>query len=125
MMERRRKRKKNTNTCDTYESHLRNHILPFAGHRTASSLRRPDSMAFVDYLLDKEGIDSACTVVQIFKTWRILVHYMLDEDVRSLPTSWRGSNSPTSHHASKSHCLLGRSRQSRQRCEGSRRATRS
>ncbi|GAA2924469.1 site-specific integrase [Streptomyces erythrogriseus] len=81
MMERRRKRKKNTNTCDTYESHLRNHILPFAGHRRASSLRRPDSMAFVDYLLDKEGLDSACTVVQIFKTWRILVHYMLDEDV--------------------------------------------
>jgi integrase len=81
MMERRRKRKKNTNTCDTYQSHLRNHILPFAGHRPASSLRRPDSMAFVDYLLDKEGLDSACTVVQIFKTWRILVHYMLDEDV--------------------------------------------
>jgi integrase len=81
MLERRRKRKKNANTCDTYESHLRNHILPFAGHRPASSLRRPDSMAFVDYLLDKEGIDSACTVVQIFKTWRILVHYMLDEDV--------------------------------------------
>ncbi|MFF0000994.1 tyrosine-type recombinase/integrase [Streptomyces avermitilis] len=81
MMNRRRKRKKNANTCDTYESHLRNHILPFAGHRTADSLRRPDSMAFVDYLLDKQGIDSACTVVQIFKTWRILVHYMLDEDI--------------------------------------------
>ncbi|MER7922395.1 tyrosine-type recombinase/integrase, partial [Streptomyces sp. NPDC096057] len=64
MMTRRRKRKKNTNTCDTYESHLRNHILPF-----------------VDHLLDKQGIDSACTVVQIFKTWRILMHYMLDEDV--------------------------------------------
>jgi integrase len=81
MMNRRRKRKKNANTCDTYESHLRSHILPFAGHRPASTLRRPDSMAFVDYLLDKQGIDSACTVVQIFKTWRILVHYMLDEDV--------------------------------------------
>jgi integrase len=81
MMNRRRKRQKNANTCDTYESHLRSHIVPFAGHRPASSLRRPDSMAFVDYLLDKEGINSACTVVQIFKTWRILMHYMLDEDV--------------------------------------------
>lgn len=81
MMNRRRKRKKNANTCDTYESHLRSHILPFAGHRNADSLRRPDSMAFIDYLLDKQGIDSACTVVQIFKTWRILVHYMLDEDI--------------------------------------------
>ncbi|MCD7439471.1 site-specific integrase [Streptomyces lincolnensis] len=38
-------------------------------------------MAFVDYLLDKQGIDSACTIVQIFKTWRVLVHYMLDEDI--------------------------------------------
>lgn len=51
MMGRRRKRKKNASTCDTYESHLRSHILPFADHRTATSLRRPYSMAFVDYLV--------------------------------------------------------------------------
>ncbi|MFF7167370.1 hypothetical protein ACFZBP_39365 [Streptomyces sp. NPDC008086] len=81
MMTRRRKRKNNANSSDTYEGHLRSHILPFAGHRPAGNLRRPDSMAFVDYLLDKQGIDSACTVVQIFKTWRILMHCMLDEDV--------------------------------------------
>jgi len=42
-------------------------------------------MAFVDYLLNKEGIDSACTILQIFKTWRILMHYMLDEDVPLSP----------------------------------------
>ncbi|MFD0333881.1 hypothetical protein ACFQZ0_11940 [Streptomyces erythrogriseus] len=125
MMERRRKRKKNTNTCDTYESHLRNHILPFAGHRRASSLRRPDSMAFVDYLLDKEGLDSACTVVQIFKTWRILVHYMLDEDVPLPANIVARIDLPDVTPASKLHCLLGRSPRSQRQCGRSRRATRS
>ncbi|WP_329598730.1 tyrosine-type recombinase/integrase [Streptomyces pseudovenezuelae] len=81
LIERRRKRNKNANTTNTYESHLRNHILPFAGHRPASALRRRDSTALVDWLLVKPSLSSTCTVVQIFKTWRILVHYMLDEDV--------------------------------------------
>jgi len=79
----RRKRSKNRNsrTTNTYESHLRNHILPFAGDRLAGTLRRRDSMTFVDHLIGKPGLDSAHTVRQIFKTWRILMHYMLDEDV--------------------------------------------
>ncbi|WP_230396313.1 site-specific integrase [Streptomyces blattellae] len=81
MIERRRKRNRNARTTSTYECHLRNHILPFAGHRLANTLSRRDSMAFVDHLLDCPGLDSAYTVVQIFKTWRILMHYMLDEDV--------------------------------------------
>jgi integrase len=81
MMKRRRKRQNNVNTSDAYEGHLRNHILPFAGNLGASSLRRRDSVSFVDYLLDKTGINSPRTVRQIFKTWRILMHYMLDEDV--------------------------------------------
>lgn len=81
MMKRRRKRQKNVNTSDAYEGHLRNHILPFAGKLRASSLCRRDSVSFVDYLLDKPGINSPRTVRQIFKTWRILMHYMLDEDV--------------------------------------------
>ncbi|WP_405731201.1 tyrosine-type recombinase/integrase [Streptomyces sp. NBC_01537] len=77
---RKRKRKKNANTTDTYESHIRNHIVPFAGRRLARTLRRRDSMAFVDYLIDKPSV-SPYTAVQIFKTWRILVNYMVDEDV--------------------------------------------
>ncbi|MFI9275213.1 tyrosine-type recombinase/integrase [Kitasatospora sp. NPDC052896] len=81
MIERKRRRKKNANTVDTYDSHLRNHVLPFAGKRVARTLRRRDSAAFVDYLLDKPGIDSHHTVVQVFKTWRILITYMIDEDV--------------------------------------------
>ncbi|MEU9168735.1 site-specific integrase [Streptomyces sp. NPDC048420] len=81
MIERRRKRQKNANTSDAYESHLRNHVLPFAGKRRADTLCRRDSVSFVDYLLDKPGIHSPSTVRQVFKTWRILMHYMVDEDV--------------------------------------------
>lgn len=86
LIERRRRRQKNSNTTAAYEGHLRNHVLPFVGNRRASTLRRRDSMTFVDYLLDKPGIKSPATVVQIFKTWRILLHYMADEDV-SLPSN--------------------------------------
>ncbi|MEY9968540.1 integrase [Streptacidiphilus sp. MAP12-16] len=81
MIERRRKRNKNPNTIDTYESHLRNHIVPFAGTRTAHMLRRIDSTALVDHLLDKPGISSPRTVIQIFKTWKVLIAHMLNEDV--------------------------------------------
>ncbi|MFD5264877.1 tyrosine-type recombinase/integrase [Streptomyces sp. NPDC058335] len=81
IIERKHKRKKNANTTDAYDGHFRNHILPYAGKRRAGSLSRRDSASFVDYLLDKPGINSPRTVVQIFKTWRILMHYMLDEDV--------------------------------------------
>lgn len=76
-----RKKKKRPNTINNYESHLRNHILPFAGDRLPASLRRRDSMAFIDHLLEKPSLRSARTVVQIFKTWRILIHYMTDEDI--------------------------------------------
>ena len=86
MIERKRRRNKNANTVDTYESHLLNHIVPFAGTRLARTLRRRDSAAFVDYLLDKPSLDSPRTVVQVFKTWRILIGYMIDEDV-PLPTN--------------------------------------
>jgi len=86
LIERKRRRNKNPNTIDTYESHLRNHIVPFAGARTARTLRRIDSTALVDRLLDKPGIGSPRTVIQIFKTWKILVAHMLDEDV-PLPTN--------------------------------------
>ncbi|MEV2227870.1 site-specific integrase [Streptomyces phaeochromogenes] len=81
MIERKRRKKKRAGTVDTYESHLRNHIVPFVGNRPAASLRRGDSMAFVDHLLEKPSLGSARTVVQIFKTWRILMHYIVDEDV--------------------------------------------
>ncbi|MCW8382737.1 tyrosine-type recombinase/integrase [Streptomyces justiciae] len=81
MIERKRKKQKRLNTINTYESHLRNHILPFAGNRLPASLRRRDSMAFVDHLLEKPSLRSARTIVQIFKTWRILIHYMMDEDI--------------------------------------------
>ncbi|MGW3422447.1 hypothetical protein [Streptomyces phaeochromogenes] len=86
LIERRHRRQKNSNTTAAYDGHLRNHVLPFVGNRRASTLRRRDSMAFVDCLLDKPGINSPATVVQIFKTWRILLHYMADEDV-SLPSN--------------------------------------
>ncbi|MFJ3824933.1 tyrosine-type recombinase/integrase [Streptomyces nodosus] len=77
----RKKREKNENTTGTYESHLRTHILPFLGGRIAKTLKRGDSMALVDHLIDKPGINSPYYVVQIFKTWRILINYMVDADV--------------------------------------------
>ncbi|GAB2882198.1 site-specific integrase [Streptomyces deserti] len=81
MIERRRKKKKNKNTIDNYASHVRRHIIPFAGKRPAGTLTRRDSMDFVDYIMEKPEINSAYTVAQIFKTWRILVNYMIDADV--------------------------------------------
>ena len=81
IIERKRRRNKNANTVDTYDSHLRNHVVPFVGKRAARTLRRKDSTAFVDHLLDKPGIESHRTVVQVFKTWRTLMGYMIDEDV--------------------------------------------
>ncbi|MGW6460925.1 tyrosine-type recombinase/integrase [Streptomyces sp. NPDC055078] len=80
LIEGRKKRKKNENTTNTYDAHLRVHILPFAGRREAKSLKRRDTMALVDRLLDNPGIGN-CYTVQIYKTWRILVNYMIDSDV--------------------------------------------
>lgn len=81
MIRRKRSRGKRRSTVDLYEGHLRNHILPFAGCRPAASLRRSDSTAFVDHLLDTPSLRSPRSVVQVFKTWRILINYMMDEDV--------------------------------------------
>ncbi|MCX5601216.1 site-specific integrase [Streptomyces phaeochromogenes] len=81
MIERKKKRNKRFNTVKSYESNVRNHILPFTGSRPAASLRRRDSAAFIDYLLEKPGLRSPRSVIQVFKTWRILMHFILDEDV--------------------------------------------
>lgn len=86
MIKRKKERKKRRNTVSAYEGHLRNHILPFVGSRPAVSLRRGDSTAFVDHLLSTPSLRSPRSVIQVFKTWRILMHYLLDEDV-PLPTN--------------------------------------
>ncbi|MER8047135.1 site-specific integrase [Streptomyces sp. NPDC094032] len=65
------------NTVDTYSSHMRTHIIPFLGRRTAGSLRRADSNAFVDGLIAKNL--SAGYIAQVFKTWRIWVHWLVNE----------------------------------------------
>ncbi len=79
-IDRRRKKNKNKNTTDTYDLHLRKHLLPFAGHRVAKTLNRRDTTALVDLLIDKPGVGNAYAV-QIYRTWSILMHYMVDEDV--------------------------------------------
>lgn len=38
-------------------------------------------MAFIDFLLDQPGLDEASSVIQVYKTWRILMNYMIDADV--------------------------------------------
>ncbi|MFK0160808.1 tyrosine-type recombinase/integrase [Streptomyces sp. NPDC090493] len=81
MIRRKKERNKRQNTVNAYDGHLRKHILPFAGSRPAASLRRCDSTAFVDRLLNTRTLRSRRSVVQVFKTWRILMHYMMDEDV--------------------------------------------
>ncbi|WP_427918701.1 tyrosine-type recombinase/integrase [Streptomyces sp. cg40] len=86
MIKRKKERGKRQNTVSAYEGHLRNHILPFVGNRPAASLRRGDSTAFVDHLLSTPSLQSPRSVIQVFKTWRILMHYLLDEDV-PLPTN--------------------------------------
>jgi site-specific recombinase XerD len=78
-IDRRRKKGKNENTTKTYESNLRKHVVPLLGHRVAKTLKRRDSLALLDHLLDKEI--AAQTVVNVFKAWTILVHDMIDQDV--------------------------------------------
>jgi integrase len=81
LIKRKKERRKRQNTVSAYEGHLRNHILPYVGSRPAASLRRCDSTALVDHLLSRPSLRSPRSVVQVFKTWRILMHYLLDEDV--------------------------------------------
>ncbi|WP_405534653.1 site-specific integrase [Streptomyces sp. NBC_00075] len=81
LIKRKKERSKRHNTVIAYEGHLRNHILPFIGSRPAASLRRCDSTAFVDHLMSTPSLRSPRSVVQVFTTWRLLMHYVLDEDV--------------------------------------------
>jgi integrase len=83
---RRKKKELNENTTRAYELHLRKHILPFAGHRIAKSLNRRDTSALVDHLIDKPRVSNAY-VVQIFKTWSVLVHKMVDDEDVPLPAN--------------------------------------
>ncbi|MFC1435388.1 tyrosine recombinase XerC [Streptacidiphilus sp. N1-3] len=78
-LQRRRDKDLDAGSTGTYSSHIRNHILPFMGKREAQTLKRRDTMAMVDHLI--KTVDSSATIRGIFKTWRILVHYMMDEDV--------------------------------------------
>lgn len=78
---RRRKRGKHELTTKAYESHICNYVIPYAGHKVAKTLTRRDSAKFVDYLLDQPGLKSPATVVQVFRTWRIVMNYLIDEDV--------------------------------------------
>lgn len=78
-IERRRKNGLHERTTATYESALKNHVLPFLGHRVAKTLKRRDTMSFIDHLL---GLGVAPqTVHNVFHAWSIVVHYMIDEDV--------------------------------------------
>ncbi|RPE39239.1 site-specific recombinase XerD [Streptomyces sp. Ag109_O5-1] len=80
LIARRKRKKKNYNTTKNYESHLHSHIKPFAGTRPAQTLTRRDTMAFIDFLLDRPGLNEASSVIQVYKTWRILMNYMVDAD---------------------------------------------
>ncbi|MCA1217355.1 tyrosine-type recombinase/integrase [Streptomyces sp. 8L] len=81
MIARRRKMRGNENTLVGYEGHIRRYIKPFAGFRPAQSLARRDTAAFIDFLLERPALKEASSVVQVFRTWRILMNYMIDEDV--------------------------------------------
>ncbi|MFJ8213262.1 tyrosine-type recombinase/integrase [Streptomyces sp. NPDC096033] len=73
------------NTIETYASHAKTHVIPFLGRRPAGSLRRADSNAFVDELIGKGLAESY--IHQVFKTWRIFVHWMVDEKEIPLPAN--------------------------------------
>ncbi|WP_416969335.1 site-specific integrase [Streptomyces sp. 4F14] len=81
LIARRKKKTKNRNTTKNYESHLRCHIKPFAGPRISQTMTRRDTMAFVDFLLDRPGLTTASSVIAVYRTWRILMNYMIDADV--------------------------------------------
>lgn len=81
MINRREVRKKNYNTTQNYKSNIRCHVKPFAGSRPSGALTRRDTMAFIDYLLKKPSLKEASSVLQVYRTWRILMNYMIDADV--------------------------------------------
>lgn len=80
-----KERHDNRNTVDTYTSHTNVHVIPFLGPRRGRELRRADSNAFVDSLIAKEL--KASYVGQVFKTWRIWIHWLIDEKELPLPAN--------------------------------------
>ncbi|MEV8546660.1 tyrosine-type recombinase/integrase [Streptomyces sp. NBC_01261] len=84
MVERMQWRKLRRNTIDLYERHIRLYVLPYAGHRMVASLRRSDSLAFLDYLLTRPTLRSPHSVNGVFQSWVNLMNFIVDENV-SLP----------------------------------------
>jgi integrase len=76
---RRRANGQREGTTATYEGNLKAHVVPLLGHRISKTLKRRDTMLLVDDLIEKKLAPQ--TVHNIFHSWSILVHYMIDEDV--------------------------------------------
>ncbi|MFI6496664.1 tyrosine-type recombinase/integrase [Nonomuraea typhae] len=66
------------NSMETYQSHLKNHVLPAFGDRRIGSLTRPDMKSFVA-LLTKTLAPS--TVETVFAVIRALMHAAVDDGV--------------------------------------------
>ncbi|MFF5304755.1 tyrosine-type recombinase/integrase [Streptomyces sp. NPDC013161] len=81
MIRRRKDRNKNKNTTKNYESHIQCHIKPFTGSRPSQSLTRRDTTAFIDFLLKQPGLNEGSSVIAVYRTWRLLMNYMVDADV--------------------------------------------
>ncbi|MBQ0863386.1 MULTISPECIES: tyrosine-type recombinase/integrase [Streptomyces] len=70
-------------TVSTYKTHMRVYVVPYFRNMPARSLRRQDSNAFVASLIAK---DLAPSYVQaIYKTYRIFVHWLMDDEEVPLP----------------------------------------
>lgn len=65
-------------TVVTYKTHANTHIVPFFGNFPARALRRQESNAFVAHMLKKGYAPSY--VVGVFKTYRIFVHWLMDDE---------------------------------------------
>ncbi|WP_245796685.1 site-specific integrase [Actinacidiphila alni] len=83
----RRKFGKHEATTKSYEGHIRRYVNEFAGHRTAKTLTRRDSTNFVAWLMDQPGLKSSASVVQVFRTWRIVMNHLIDEEEVPLPAN--------------------------------------
>ncbi|MFF7947624.1 tyrosine-type recombinase/integrase [Streptomyces griseorubiginosus] len=86
MLKRMRQQKRRKNTIELHERCLRLYLLPFAGQRVVSSLRRTDSLAVMDYLLAHPRLRSPYTVNQAFRTWVAVMHHAADQGV-TLPSN--------------------------------------
>ncbi|GIL29925.1 site-specific integrase [Actinocatenispora comari] len=67
-----------SNSTETYDRHLRNHILPALGERPIGSLGRSDMKAFVTAI---SGKLSASTVHTVFAVLRSLMQSAVDDQV--------------------------------------------